>query len=73
MFAPKSTPKEIVNRVAAAITASLADPKTAARYESLSMDVLRSESPERFAEFFRRDVARWKATVAKAGVKVEKN
>lgn len=73
VFAPKNTPRETVNRIAEAITASLADAKTAARYESLSMDVLRSDSPERFAEFFRRDVARWKATVAKAGIKIEKN
>jgi tripartite-type tricarboxylate transporter receptor subunit TctC len=73
VFAPKRTPRDVVDRVAAALATALADPKAVARYEALSMDVLRSESPERFAEFFRRDVERWKATVAKAGIKVEKN
>lgn len=73
VFAPKRTPKEVADRIAAAIATALSDPKAAARYEALGMDVLRSESPEKFAEFFRRDVERWKATVAKAGIKVEKN
>ena len=73
VFAPRRTPKEVVDRVAAALATTLADPKVAARYESLGMDVLRSDSPERFAEFFRKDVERWKATVAKAGIKVDRN
>jgi tripartite-type tricarboxylate transporter receptor subunit TctC len=73
VFAPRGAPRDVLNRLAAAIASTLADPKTAARYEALGMDVLRSDSPERFAEFFRRDVARWKATVARAGIKVEKN
>ncbi len=73
VFAPKNTQRDVVNRVAAAISTALADPRAVARYEALSMDVLRSESPQRFAEFFRRDVERWKATVIKTGIKVEKN
>lgn len=73
VFAPKRTPKDIVDRIAAALATALADPKAVARYEALSMDILRSESPAHFAEFFRRDVERWKTTVAKAGLKVEKN
>jgi len=73
VFAPKNTPREVVNRVAAAISTSLADPRAVARYEALSMDILRSESPQRFAEFFRRDVERWKSTVIRTGIKVEKN
>jgi tripartite-type tricarboxylate transporter receptor subunit TctC len=72
VLAPKRTPRPVVERVAGAISASLSDPKIAARFEPLSMDMMRSESPERFAEFFRRDIAQWKARVAKAGVKVEK-
>lgn len=73
VLAPKKTPRPIVNRVAGAISNSLSDPKIAARFEPLSMDIMRSESPERFEDFFRRDIQRWKDTVAKTGVKVEKN
>jgi tripartite-type tricarboxylate transporter receptor subunit TctC len=73
IFAPKKTPRAVVNRVAGAISDSLSDPKVAGRFEPLSMDVMRSESPERFEDFFRKDIQRWKATVAKTGVKVEKN
>jgi len=73
VFAPRNTPRNVVDRVATAVAASLADPRAAARYEALSMDVLRSESPARFAEFFRRDIERWKSTVIRTGIKVEKN
>jgi tripartite-type tricarboxylate transporter receptor subunit TctC len=73
IFAPNRTPKEVADRIAAAIATALSDPKAVARYEALGMDVLRSDSPEKFAEFFRRDVQRWKATVARAGIKVEKS
>ena len=73
IFAPKKTPRPVVNRVASAISESLADPKVTSRFEPLNMDLMRSDSPERFEEFFRRDIERWKATVAKTGVKVQKN
>jgi len=72
VLAPRKTPRAVIERVAGAISASLSDPKVVARFEPLSMDVMRSESPEKFQEFFRRDIQRWKATVAKTGVKVEK-
>ena len=73
VFAPRKTSRPVVERIAAAITASLSDPKITARFVPLSMDVLKSESPEAAAAFFRRDVQNWKATVAKAGVRIEKN
>ena len=73
LFAPKKTPRPVVERIAGAISASLSDPKIVARFEPLSMDVMRSDSPERFEQFFRRDIERWKATVAKTGVNLKKD
>lgn len=73
IFAPRKTPRPVVDRIAAAIASSLADPKITSRFVPLSMDVLRSDSPESAEAFFRRDIQNWKATVAKAGVKIEKN
>ena len=73
IFAPKKTPRPAVERIAQAINASLADPKVAARFTPLGMDVLKSDSPEAAEAFFRKDIQNWKATVQKAGVKVEKN
>jgi tripartite-type tricarboxylate transporter receptor subunit TctC len=73
IFAPGRTPKAVIDRLAAAIAASQSDPRIAPRFEPLNMDPMRSESPERFAEFFRRDIDQWKTTVARSGVKVEKN
>jgi tripartite-type tricarboxylate transporter receptor subunit TctC len=73
IFAPAKAPRSVVARIANAISASHSDPKIASRFEPLNMDIMKSESPERFSEFFRRDLQRWKDRVAKAGVKVDKN
>jgi tripartite-type tricarboxylate transporter receptor subunit TctC len=73
IFAPPKTPRPVVERIAGAISAAQADPKIASRFEPLSMDIMKSDSPERFHEFFRRDIQRWKATVAKTVIKVDKN
>jgi len=73
VFAPRRTPRPVVDRIAAAIAASLADPKVTARFAPLGMDVLRSDSPDAADAFFRKDIRNWKATVQRTGVKVEKN
>ena len=73
LFGPRSTPRPIVDRLAREIAAMLADPRTPPKLVPLSMDVLKSESPEKFAEFFRQDAERWKKVVAAAGVKLDKN
>ena len=68
LFAPRGTPAPVVSRVADAIGQSLSDPVTQRRLADLSMDVLRSESPAKFGEFFAQDVRRWKDTVTRAHV-----
>jgi len=73
IFAPRKTPRPVVDRLAAAIAASLADPKITARFVPLSMDVLKSDTPEIADAYFRRDINNWKSTVLKSGVKVERN
>ncbi len=73
LFAPRATPRPIVDRLAREVAAMLADPKTPAKLAPLSMDVLKSESPEKFGEFFRQDAERWKKVVASAGVTLDKN
>ena len=72
LLAPKRTPRPVIERLAGAVARNLADPKIAARFEGLSMDVLKSDSPEQFEAFFRKDIERWKATVQKAWVRVQK-
>lgn len=73
LFAPRGTPRPVVDRLAREVAAMLADPRTPAKLAALSMDVLKSDSPEKFAEFFRQDAERWKKVVAAAGVKLDKN
>jgi tripartite-type tricarboxylate transporter receptor subunit TctC len=73
VFAPRNTPRPIVDRLAREVAVMLADPRTPPKLAPLSMDVMKSDSPEKFAEFFRQDAERWKKVVAAAGVKLDKN
>ena len=73
VFAPRKTPLAVVERVSAALSASQADPKVSARFGTLAMDMLKSDSPEAADAFFRRDIQHWKSTVTRVGLKVEKN
>jgi tripartite-type tricarboxylate transporter receptor subunit TctC len=70
LFAPAGTPAPAVNRMAGAITASLQDPQVMRRLSDLSMDIAKSDAPEKFGEFFARDVQRWKDTLARVNVSV---
>ena len=73
LFAPWNTPRPIVDRLAREVAVMLADARTPPKLAPLSMDVMKSDSPEKFAEFFRQDAERWKKVVAAAGVKLDKN
>ncbi len=73
LFAPRNTPRPIVDRLAREVAVMLADPRTPPKLAPLSMDVMKSDSPEKFAEFFRQDAERWRKVVAAAGVKLDKN
>ncbi len=73
LFAPKGTPAPIIAKLAAATNDSLAEPQTQRRLTDLSMDLLKSESPEKFGAFFANDIQRWKDTVVRANVVVNKN
>lgn len=71
LFAPPGTPAPAIVRIAGAINASLQDPQVARRLTELSMDIVKSDSPEKFGEFFARDVQRWKETIARVNVSVK--
>lgn len=46
VFAPANTPKEIVDKMSAAIAAALKDPATAKRYQELVVDTVGSTPAE---------------------------
>ena len=70
MGAPKSTPKEIVEKLNKAINASLADANIRDRLVDLGGAPL-IQSPEEFGKMIADETAKWQKVVAFAGLKVE--
>lgn len=73
MFAPKGTPKEIVDRLNAAARAALKDPTTRKRFLDLGAELPdeAGQSPEALAELVRAEIDKWVPVIRKAGVSAE--
>ena len=73
LWAPKGTPKDIVDRLNAAAITALADPAVRKRMEELGQDLPTPEEmkPAAFAAFQKAELARWKPILEAAGVKAE--
>jgi tripartite-type tricarboxylate transporter receptor subunit TctC len=70
MGAPKSTPKEIVEKLNKQINAALADPNVRDRLVDLGGAPL-IQSPDEFGKMIAEETAKWQKVVAFAGLKVE--
>jgi tripartite-type tricarboxylate transporter receptor subunit TctC len=68
LFAPAGTPKEPIARVSSDIDALMRTPALVSRLESLGADPT-PLGPEPFAEFVRKDFAKWISVVKAANVK----
>ncbi|WP_422000134.1 Bug family tripartite tricarboxylate transporter substrate binding protein [Reyranella sp.] len=73
LWAPKGTPAAIVDKLAAAATAALAEPAVRKRMQELGMDLPTANEmkPAAFAAFQKAEFAKWKPILEAAGVKVE--
>ena len=71
LFATGGTPPDRVDRLFAALSATLADGDIRKKLEDSGLDVEPSESPAAFARFVAEDAARWEPVVRRAGVSVE--
>jgi tripartite-type tricarboxylate transporter receptor subunit TctC len=69
--APAGTPRPIIERLHAAFTRALKHPAVVERLTAAGLEVAPSASPEAYAEFIRKEHARWPAIVKAAGVKAE--
>lgn len=71
LFAPKGTPKEIINAVNRAVVASLADPKVRERLESQAIEIAAREkqTPEALAAIQRAEIKKWWPIIDAAGIK----
>lgn len=70
LFAPKGTPKEVVDRIAGAMTKVLANPEVAQRFAAVETDPLRVSVPA-FNELLRKESEVWSPLVRQLGLKQE--
>jgi tripartite-type tricarboxylate transporter receptor subunit TctC len=70
LFAQATTPKSIVDRLAAATAKVVASKPVQERFASLGAEA-KSSSPDYLAKFVREDIARWSRVVKEAGIKME--
>jgi tripartite-type tricarboxylate transporter receptor subunit TctC len=68
ILAPRSTPKAVVDKLAAEITRILKQPDTQARFAALGMDVIAS-TPEQFRNAIASEIQRWAMVVKDANIK----
>ncbi len=73
LWAPKGTPRDIIDKLNAAAVAALKDPEIRRKLEDLGQDIPTPAQmqPDAFAAFQKAEFAKWKPIIDKAGVKVE--
>lgn len=73
LWAPKGTPKAVIDKINAAAVAALKDPAVRKRMEELGQDLptIEEMAPAAFAAFQKAEFAKWKPIIEKAGVKIE--
>ena len=73
LYAPKGTPKPVIDKLAAALRQALRDPALSGRLQEMSALIATPEqaSPEFLRAHIKSDVERWKTTLKAAGVKPE--
>ena len=69
VFAPKATPRPVVDKLSAAIRAALAKPEVADRLAALG-STARGSTPEEFAAFLAQESAKWSDVMRRANIKV---
>ena len=73
LWLPKGTPKEIVDRLNAAVVTALADPMVQQRFKDTGQDIWPREqqTPEAPAAHQKAEIGRWWPIIKEAGIKVQ--
>jgi tripartite-type tricarboxylate transporter receptor subunit TctC len=71
MFAPKGTPKPIVDRLAQAVTEALDDPATKAKLEGIGAIIPQRRGSEALRAMIASEVEKWTPVIRAANVKVQ--
>ena len=69
LFAPKATPREIVDRLSEATRKALASPAVKERLAAVGSEA-HGSTPEQFARFITEEEAKWRAVIKEANIKV---
>ena len=73
LYAPKGTPKVVVEKIAAALRQALRDPALVQRFQDMSAQIASQDqaTPDSLRSFLKTDVDRWKVALKNAGVQPE--
>ena len=71
IVAPAATPREVVNRLHAAVAKALANPEMKKKYAERGIDLAASASPEEFTQYIRAEADAFLKLVKEAGIQVE--
>jgi tripartite-type tricarboxylate transporter receptor subunit TctC len=73
LFAPKGTPRDIIDKLDAAAVETLADPAVRSRLTDLGMDIFPRErqTPDALGTLVRADAGKWWPIIKQAGIKAE--
>src|SRR5262249_53366621 len=73
MFAPKGTPKSIIDRLNSAGMEALADPEVRQRLATIGMDIFppAEQTPESLRMLVKSDIEKWWPIIKAAGIKDE--
>jgi tripartite-type tricarboxylate transporter receptor subunit TctC len=72
-FGPKGMPKDVVDKLNAAMVAALADPAVKARYADLGLDIASREqqTPEGLAAFQKGEIDKWWPIIKESGIRAQ--
>jgi tripartite-type tricarboxylate transporter receptor subunit TctC len=70
LFAPKKTPKEVINKLNVALNAALSDPEVVKRMGAQGVSFV-GGTPEQAETFLQSEITRWGDVIKKAGIKAE--
>lgn len=68
LVAPAGVPRDILNKLSGAVAKAAQSPDLKERYAALGLEAI-SSTPEQYADYVRRDIAKWRKVITAAKIK----